>query len=195
MNNKGANGYPTGYDAAAAQQAAYQQYMNGQMSAQAQLPPSYNSVMTSMAPTYQPYPPGIVPQPFYGNASWSVNPSPQAQFAPPPPPYAATPGSVTAIPAQTVHHQPMYQYQIAAAPPPNQPAQLYQTPVYPVQGAMFDAGARFGKSGGQPTIPPPPPGLAPTGAQLASMQGQQVVLAKKKSSFLGGGGGAGYTFW
>lgn len=191
MNNKGANGYP--YDAA--QQAAYQQYMNGQMPAHAQLPPSYNSVMTSMTPTYPPYPPGIVPQPFYGNTSWSVNPSPQAQFAPPPPPYAATPGAVAAIPAQTVHHQPMYQYQIAAAPPPNQPPQMYQTPMYPVQSAMFDAGARFGKSGGQPTIPPPPPGMAPNAAQMANMQGQQVVIAKKKNSFLGGGGGAGYTFW
>lgn len=193
MNNKGANGYPT-YDAA--QQAAYQQYMNSQLPAHAQLPPSYNSVVTSMTPTYPPYPPGIVPQPFYGN-SWSVNPSPQAQFAPaPPPPYAATPTAVAAIPAQPMHPQ-MYQYQIATAPPPQsgQPPQVYQTPMYPVQGAMFDAGARFGKTGGQPTIPPPPPGIVPNAAQLATMQGQQVVVAKKKNNFLHGGNGGGYTFW
>ncbi|EAA11485.4 DAZ-associated protein 2-like [Anopheles merus] len=196
MNNKGVNGYPT-YDAVqqAAQQAAYQQYMhNNQMHAHAQLPPSYNSVVTSMTPTYPPYPPGVVPQPYYAN-SWSVNPSPQAQFAPQPPPYASAPAAVAAIPAQSMHPQ-MYQYQIAAAPPPQaQPPQVYQTPVYPVQGAMFDAGARFGKTGGQPTIPPPPPGIAPNAAQMASMHGQQVMMAKKKNNFLHGGNGGGYTFW
>uniref|UniRef100_A0A182KAK5 DAZ-associated protein 2 n=1 Tax=Anopheles christyi TaxID=43041 RepID=A0A182KAK5_9DIPT len=192
MNNKGVNGYPT-YDPA--QQAAYQQYMhNSQIHAHAQLPPSYNSVVTSMAPTYQQYPPGMVPQPYYGN-SWSVNPSPQTQYAPQPPPYASAPAAVAAIPTQTMH-PPMYQYQIAAAPPHQaQPPQVYQTPIYPVQGAMFDAGARFGKQGGQPTIPPPPPGIAPNAAQMASMHGQQVMIAKKKNNFLHGGNGGGYTFW
>ncbi|XP_040174127.1 extensin-like [Anopheles arabiensis] len=144
MNNKGVNGYPT-YDAVqqAAQQAAYQQYMhNNQMHAHAQLPPSYNSVVTSMTPTYPPYPPGVVPQPYYAN-SWSVNPSPQAQFAPQPPPYASAPAAVAAIPAQSMHPQ-MYQYQIAAAPPPQaQPPQVYQTPVYPVQVSCFCFDRKF----------------------------------------------------
>ncbi|XP_050095948.1 DAZ-associated protein 2 [Anopheles aquasalis] len=192
MNNKGA---ASGYAYDAAQQAAYQQYVNGQMPMHAQLPPSYNSVVTSMTPTYAGYPQAMVPQPFYSN-SWSMSPSGQPQFAPPPPPYGATPGAVAAIPAQPVHHPQMYQYQLATAPPPQaQPPQIYQTQMYPVQTAMFDSGARFGKSGGTPTIPPPPPGMGPNAAQLASMQGQQVVVAKKKNNFLHGGNGSGYTFW
>lgn len=203
MNNKANNGYP--YDAA--QQGAYQQYVNSQIPAHAQLPPSYNSVVTSMAPAgYPPYPPGMVhQQPFYTN-SWSVNPSaPQAapmQFAPhhlpPPPPYAAATqqAAVAAIQAQPVHHHPtMYQYPIATAPQP-QPQQVYQTQMYQVQGAMYDAGARFGKAGGgSATIPPPPPGIAPNAAQIAAMQGQQVVMTKKKNNFLHGGNGGGFTFW
>ncbi|XP_055603309.1 DAZ-associated protein 2 [Uranotaenia lowii] len=211
MNNKVNNGYP--YDAA--QSAAYQQYMNSQIPAHAQLPPSYSSVMTSMTPAgYSPYPPGLVhQQPFYAANGWSVNPSappPAAapmQFAPshlpPPPPYAAAvsqpSGTITAIPTQTVVHPgTMYQYQIAAGPPTHQgqPQQVYhQTPIYPVQGAMYDAGARFGKTGGSASIPPPPPGIAPNAAQMAAMQGQQVVMTKKKNNFLHGGNGAGFTFW
>uniref|UniRef100_T1E2E1 DAZ-associated protein 2 n=1 Tax=Psorophora albipes TaxID=869069 RepID=T1E2E1_9DIPT len=204
MNNKANNGYP--YDAA--QSAAYQQYVNSQIPAHAQLPPSYNSVVTSMTPAgYPPYPPGMVhQQPFYTN-SWSVNPSaPQAapmQYAaphhlPPPSPYAtaAQPTAVAAIPAQTVHPT-MYQYPIAT-PPQAQPPQVYQTPLYHQvhhQGTMFDAGARFGKTGGAATIPPPPPGIAPNAAQMAAMQGQQVVMTKKKNNFLHGGNGSGFTFW
>ncbi|XP_053684852.1 DAZ-associated protein 2 [Sabethes cyaneus] len=199
MNNKANNGYP--YDA---QSAAYQQYVNSQLPAHAQLPPSYNSVVTSMTPAgYSPYPPGLVQQPFYTN-NWSVNPSaPQAAtmpFAahhlPPPPPYAAAAAqqaAVAAIPAQTVHPT-MYQYPIAT-PPQAQPPQVYQAQMYPVQGAMYDAGARFGKTGGAATIPPPPPGIAPTAAQIAAMQGQQVVMTKKKNNFIHGGNGAGFTFW
>lgn len=225
MNNKANNGYP--YDAA--QSAAYQQYVNGQIP-----PPSYNSVVTSMAAPagYPPYPPGMVQhqvQPFYAaaGASWSVNPStglPQAtapiQYAPtapptqhhlpPPPPYSAV--AAAPVPAQppTMHHHPhhhhahphpaMYQYQpIATASPLNhqaaQPPQVFQAQIYPVQGAMYDAGARFGKTGGATTIPPPPPGIAPNAAQMAAMQGQQVVMTKKKNNFLHGGNGSGFTFW
>lgn len=200
MNNKANNGYP--YDAA--QQGAYQQYVNSQIPAHAQLPPSYNSVVTSMTPAgYPPYPPGMVhQQPFYTN-SWSVNPSaPQAapmQFAPhlpPPPPYAAATqqAAVAAIQAQSIHPT-MYQYPIAT-PQQAQPPQVYQTQMYQVQqGAMYDAGARFGKTGGAATIPPPPPGIAPNPAQIAAMQGQQVVMTKKKNNFVHGGNGAGFTFW
>ncbi|KAL1398212.1 hypothetical protein pipiens_009149 [Culex pipiens pipiens] len=215
MNNKANNGYP--YDAAA-QSAAYQQYVNSQIPAHAQLPPSYNSVVTSMAAPagYSPYPPGMVQhhQPYYATsaATWSVNPStglPQAtpmQYAPappaaqhhhlpPPPPYSA------AAAGQPMHHHPaaMYQYPIATAAQLThqaQPPQVFQAQIYPVQGAMYDAGARFGKAGGgAATIPPPPPGIAPNAAQIAAMQGQQVVMTKKKNNFLHGGNGAGFTFW
>lgn len=228
MNNKANNGYP--YDAA--QSAAYQQYVNGQIPAHAQLPPSYNSVVTSMAAPagYPPYPPGMVQhqvQPFYAAnaaaaASWSVNPStglPQAtapiQYAPaapptqhhlpPPPPYSAV--AAAPVPAQPplhhhhhphAHHPAMYQYPIATTSPLNhqaQPPQVFQAQIYPVQGAMYDAGARFGKTGGATTIPPPPPGIAPNAAQMAAMQGQQVVMTKKKNNFLHGGNGSGFTFW
>uniref|UniRef100_A0A1Q3F862 DAZ-associated protein 2 n=1 Tax=Culex tarsalis TaxID=7177 RepID=A0A1Q3F862_CULTA len=218
MNNKANNGYP--YDAA--QSAAYQQYVNSQIPAHAQLPPSYNSVVTSMAAPagYSPYPPGMVQhhQPYYAAsaATWTVNPStglPQAtpmQYAPPaqhhhlppPPPYSAA-AAAAPIPAQPMHHHhpaAMYQYPIATTSPvlnhQAQPPQVFQAQIYPVQGAMFDAGARFGKAGGgAPTIPPPPPGIAPNAAQMAAMQGQQVVVAKKKNNFLHGGNGGGFTFW
>ncbi|XP_055912864.1 DAZ-associated protein 2 [Eupeodes corollae] len=46
----------------------------------------------------------------------------------------------------------------------------------------FDAGARF-TGQGQISIPPPPPGCAPTPEQLAALQGQPVILKKKKNSF------------
>lgn len=214
MNNKANNGYP--YDAA--QSAAYQQYVNSQIPAHAQLPPSYNSVVTSMAAPvgYPPYPPGSVhyqhqPTFYTTTAGWTVNPStgmaqatPQMQqyatvqhpqHLPPPPPYSAAAAS---IPAQSLHHghPAMYQYQMATAPLNQaQPPQVYQQ-IYPVQGAMYDAGARFGKSGGSAaTIPPPPPGIAPNAAQMAAMQGQQVVMTKKKNNFLHGGNGGGFTFW
>lgn len=225
MNNKANNGYS--YDAA--QSAAYQQYVNSQIPAHAQLPPSYNSVVTSMAAPagYSPYPPGMVQHhgQFYAAnpaaaASWSVNPStglPQAapiQYAPappaaqhhhlpPPPPYsaAAATAPMQAAPMHHHHHPAaMYQYPIATTSSvlnhQAQPPQVFQAQIYPVQGAMYDSGARFGKAGGSaPTIPPPPPGIAPNAAQMAAMQGQQVVMTKKKNNFLHGGNGAGFTFW
>ncbi|KAK7080733.1 DAZ associated protein 2 (dazap2) [Halocaridina rubra] len=58
----------------------------------------------------------------------------------------------------------------------------------------YDAGARF-DGVAQPSIPPPPPGIAPNAAQLAASAGAQVSISQKKGSFLGGGSGGGYTFW
>jgi len=78
----------------------------------------------------------------------------------------------------------------------------------PVMGApaYFDAGAEFSVKN-PPSIPPPPPGVAPNEAQLALMgvnpvQGQQkpdgttvVKVVQKKRGFFSGSGGGGYTFW
>lgn len=58
----------------------------------------------------------------------------------------------------------------------------------------YDAGARFDGIG-QPVIPPAPPGVPPSAAQLAAMAGHQVALGQKKNSFLAGGSDGGYTFW
>lgn len=58
----------------------------------------------------------------------------------------------------------------------------------------YDAGARFDGIS-QPVIPPAPPGVPPSAAQLAAMAGHQVALGQKKGSFLGGGSDGGYTFW
>ena len=65
----------------------------------------------------------------------------------------------------------------------------------PVHG-QFDAGARFSALA-PPSIPPPPPGVAPTPAQLAAMQGQQVrkyfellLFLKIFSNFTPGGDGS-----
>lgn len=58
----------------------------------------------------------------------------------------------------------------------------------------YDAGARFDGIS-QPVIPPGPPGVPPSAAQLAAMAGHQVALGQKKGSFLAGGSDGGYTFW
>ncbi|KAJ3648496.1 hypothetical protein Zmor_020295 [Zophobas morio] len=72
-----------------------------------------------------------------------------------------------------------------------QPAQLRPTIMIP---NGYDAGARFDGIG-QPVIPPAPPGVPPSAAQLAAMAGHQVALGQKKNSFLAGGSDGGYTFW
>lgn len=62
-----------------------------------------------------------------------------------------------------------------------------------VKGA-FDPGARFDHVS-QPSIPPPPPGVAPNAAQMAAMQGHNVVGTQKKDNFWFGSAGGGYTWW
>ena len=52
------------------------------------------------------------------------------------------------------------------------PGQPQHQPQPVVQG-QFDAGARF-SSVAPASIPPPPPGVMPTAAQMAAMSGQQV---------------------
>ncbi|RZF42336.1 hypothetical protein LSTR_LSTR004144 [Laodelphax striatellus] len=58
----------------------------------------------------------------------------------------------------------------------------------------FEAGARFDGIA-QPVLPPAPPGVPPSPAQLAAMAGHNVALTQKKGSFLTGSGDGGYTFW
>lgn len=58
----------------------------------------------------------------------------------------------------------------------------------------FDAGARFDGIT-QQVIPPNPPGVPPSAAQLAAMAGHGIALGQKKNSFLAGGSDGGYTFW
>ena len=42
---------------------------------------------------------------------------------------------------------------------------------------------------------PPPPGVAPTAAQLAAAQGQAVAMTTQKADIWGGGADGGYTLW
>ncbi|GAB0099883.1 hypothetical protein DMENIID0001_157750 [Sergentomyia squamirostris] len=82
---------------------------------------------------------------------------------------------------------------VPGPPPPGIPAYPQQTMP---QMALFDPGARFSaQGGGSFSVPPPPPGYAPTAAQLAAMQGQPVQVQKPKNNFFTGGKGAGFTFW
>lgn len=107
-----------------------------------------------------------------------------------PPAYSTTPtnslvGSAGNPQQQQYQQQYMAQHHAYNYPP--------QQPAGPVQ-AQFDAGARFSAQA-PPSIPPPPPGVAPTQAQMAAMQGRQVVMGQKEGGFLKGSGGGGYTFW
>lgn len=58
----------------------------------------------------------------------------------------------------------------------------------------YDGGARFDGIA-QPVIPPTPPGVPPTAAQLAAMAGHNVALTQKKGTYLTGSSDGGYTFW
>ncbi|XP_046357435.1 altered inheritance of mitochondria protein 3-like [Haliotis rufescens] len=82
-------------------------------------------------------------------------------------------------------------------PPPYSPVaqqMMVQQPGTVVVGGAFDAGARFDGIS-QPRIPPPPPGMAPSAAQIAQMQGQSVVGTQQSSNWFTGGSGGGATLW
>lgn len=72
------------------------------------------------------------------------------------------------------------------------------SPYQPGQNVLvlngFDSGARFDGIT-QPSIPPPPPGVAPNAAQLAAASGAHVAVSQKKAGFLSGGSGGGYTIF
>lgn len=80
----------------------------------------------------------------------------------------------------------------AAAPPPQYYQHHYVTATAPPtfnnvkepHVLSLAPGAKIRTTGaGAVSIPPPPPGCAPTAAQYAAMQGQPVVLKKTKRSF------------
>lgn len=158
--------------------------------------PAYPSMPVSGAPlSHYPYPmPG-------GYGQQGPNMGLQAQQGPPPPysygypPHIPNPG-----PPPSYYQNMAHPGQMPMAYPVY-PGQMHpMTGGVPVQGGYmpngnFEAGARFGPGGGQPVIPPPPPGYAPNPVQIAAMQGQPVVMDKKKNNFFSGGKGAGSTFW
>jgi len=109
-----------------------------------------------------------------------------------PPPYSAAPNNTILGGAPGNMHQMAYQQQYYTQQPQN-----YTAPGPTVQGPVhgqFDAGARFNVQN-PPSIPPPPPGVAPNQAQMAAMQGRQVMMSQEKGGFLKGSGSGGYTFW
>ena len=42
---------------------------------------------------------------------------------------------------------------------------------------------------------PPPPGYAPSAAQVMASQGQPVNVPQRQAGWFSGGTGGGYTFW
>ncbi|XP_061399387.1 DAZ-associated protein 2 [Musca vetustissima] len=140
-------------------------------------PPSYDEALrmsTAPASTYQPaqyYQPQQQPYQF---------PSQQAMtYAPP---TASGPSSsygyVNPYPAHMQQHQNYYN----ATPPPTTNVVGRMSPSHNVLEFHKRAEIRTTATGAI-TVPPPPPGCAPTPAQLAAMSGQPVMIKKKKNSF------------
>ncbi|XP_073827467.1 uncharacterized protein [Musca autumnalis] len=129
-------------------------------------------------PTYQRGP----PPPSYEEALKMSSHS-QAQYYQQPPTHQQFPiyqpnaGYVNPYPAHIQQHQNYYN---TAAPPPTHVNQM--SPSHNV--LHFDKRAEIRTTAnGAVTVPPPPPGIAPTPAQLAAMSGQPVMIKKKKNSF------------
>ncbi|XP_065167644.1 DAZ-associated protein 2-like isoform X2 [Atheta coriaria] len=132
-------------------------------------PPTYDQALTH---------PAIVGQP----RNFQVYPPGATMYAAGYPAYLA--GYPTYAPMQYYPTLGGYSYAM-------QPTQIRPTIMIP---NGYDAGARFDGIG-QPVIPPAPPGVPPSAAQIAAMAGHHVVLGQKKGSFLSGGSDGGYTFW
>ncbi|XP_077993642.1 uncharacterized protein LOC144447479 isoform X2 [Glandiceps talaboti] len=139
-------------------------------------PPTYQPTHGQAYPMQQTYPTQTGQYPQYAmppQQGYVAAPAGYPQG--PPPPYTAQGG------------HPAYPPQMQAQYAP-QPTQAYAAP------GAFDAGARFGV-GSTVNIPPPPPGVAPNAAQMASMQGQNVVVGQRKGDWFSGGSDGGYVWW
>lgn len=131
-------------------------------------------------------------------AAYPTNPSlpgayPSTSQNPYPPIQGGAYDPQTPPPVYPGYTQPGY----AQPVPPSQvpPGPQTKGVVQPQTAVMgqFDAGARFDPN--KPvTIPPPPPGVAPTSAQIAAAQGQNVVMTQRKADSLMGSDG-GYTWY
>jgi len=130
-------------------------------------PPTYDQALTHPAIVGQPmYPPGAT---MYAAAGY--------------PTYLGYP---TYAPMQYYPTIGAYSYAM-------QPTTAQLRPTIMIPNA-YDAGARFDGIG-QPVLPPAPPGVPPSPAQVAAMTGHHLALGQKKGSFLAGGSDGGYTFW
>ncbi|XP_028654368.1 DAZ-associated protein 2 [Erpetoichthys calabaricus] len=147
------------------------------------------------------YPPGMqVPQaPPYTDAPPSYSEIYQPRFMHASQVPGAMPQMSSTYPG-TQMYMPLAQSVPVAQVGPSVPMAYYPVgPLYHpgstvlVEGA-YDAGARFG-TGSTMSVPPPPPGVLPSAAQLAAMQGANVVMTQRKGNFFMGGSSGGYTIW
>lgn len=83
-----------------------------------------------------------------------------------------------ANPYQTHIQQQQNFYNSVPTMPPVGNAKTAENVLYLAKGAKVRTTAS-----GAISIPPPPPGCAPTPAQLAAMSGQPVMIKKQKKSF------------
>ncbi|XP_028393399.1 annexin A7-like isoform X2 [Dendronephthya gigantea] len=124
-------------------------------------------------------------------------------------PTQPVPGGYPAQPYQQPTYNPQYPQHPQPYPqvPYTQPGYGQPPPPYPgttpnpvpqqqpsLAHGQFDSGARFG-AGSSVNIPPPPPGVMPTHAQMAAATGQSVVMKQQKTGWVEGAQGGGYTFW
>jgi len=199
----GSSPYPT--QPAYPTQAAYP--TQGAYPAQQQYsaPPAYSAQAPPPPPggNYGPPQQGLPGQGFHQqyqqSGQYGAAPPPYAPPGPPPPPNGIYPGT-SGIPRAATYHAP------GQAPMP--PSGVYpgsgggvsrsvhgNTGTTVVVRNAFDSGARFDGSTSA-SLPPPPPGVAPNAAQMATMQGHTVVAQQQQATFWeGSGSGAGYTVW
>ncbi|XP_060590943.1 uncharacterized protein LOC132745942 [Ruditapes philippinarum] len=133
-------------------------------------------------PTSYPQPQYQTGYPYQQQYGQPVQPSAPYYGNPNPPPYQEAPPPYSQYQAGPPAPQPMYPQQM----PPQQ-----QTVIAP---GLFDSGARFDGIA-QQRVPPPPPGVAPSQAQLAAMQGHQVVGSQQGTSWISGGRNDGGYTW
>jgi len=162
-------------------------------------PPHY---ATGQPPHYATAPPSSAPPPYDGAPPpYSLGDAPPAipereHFGVDAPPAYST--SLMDGSTSTVHYtgcpeQQDFQRRYVAEQAAHH-GQTYTAGAGSVVHATFDAGARFDQNA-PASLPPPPPGVPPTPAQLAALHGGTVVMTQKKETFMSGTGHGGSTFW